>query len=426
LTSTADKRFEWGIALVLLGFVVGWATVMSLQLTTDATDVPRYWMYGEAMRHGHVPYRDFEVEYPPGALVAFGLPALFGTSYRAYRIAFEVLMGGFGAGLIVATALAQARLSQQAIRASVFVGAATIALGPITLGHFDLMPAFFVSAGLAALLWKRPRLSGALIGIAIATKIYAVVLVPLAIAWLWRKHGRRQALQWSAATVVVIGVCFLPFLIEAPSAVYSSIKGQAFRPLQLESSAAAALLAAHQLISTSVGIVFSHSSAGLGGTSASLAATATVIAELTLLALIWITFVRRREVRNRDLVESSVAAVLAFVTLGKVFSPQFLLWLIPLVALLGETLAVAGPAMVGVAIVLTRLYFPGRWRDVIRQESTATWLLVTRDLVLLALLAWLVASIVRKPTATSSNPPQRRPANWRSRRRRLRATPHDA
>jgi hypothetical protein len=426
LTSTGDKRFAWGITLVLLGFIVGWATLMSLRLTTDATDVPRYWMYGEAMRHGHFPYRDFDVEYPPGALVAFGLPALFGASYRAYRIAFEVLMGGFGVGVIVATALAQARLSRHVVIAPLFVGAATLALGPITLGHFDLMPAFFVSAGLAALVWERPRLSGALIGIAIATKIYAVVLAPLAIIWLWRKHGRRQALQWSAAAVVVNAVCFLPFVIASASAVYSSVKGQAFRPLQLESSAAVALLAAHQLFSAPVGIVFSHSSAGLGGTSASLAATATVIAELVLLAVIWITFGRGRELRNRDVVESSAAAVLVFVTLGKVFSPQFLLWLIPLVALLGGTLAVAGPALVGVAIGLTRLYFPERWRGVIRQESTATWLLITRDLVLLVLLAWLVASLVKKPTATSSNPQQTSRARWRSRRRLLRAPVHDA
>jgi hypothetical protein len=422
----AGKRLAWGIPLVLLAFAAGWAILMSLRFTTDATDVPRYWMYGKAMRHGQVPYRDFEVEYPPGALLAFGLPALFGTTYRAYRIAFEIVMGGFGVGLIVATALAQARLSRHVFMASLFVGAATIALGPITLGHFDLMPAFFVSAGLAALLWKRPRMSGALIGLAIATKIYAVVLIPLAVLWLWRGQGRRQTLQWLAATIVAVGVCFLPFVVASPSGVYSSVKGQATRPLQLESSAAAALLAAHQLISAPIGIVFSHSSVNLGGTSASLAAAATVIAELVLLALVWITFGRRREVRDRDLVQSSAAAILVFVTLGKVFSPQFLLWVVPLLALLGGTLAVAGPTIAGIAIVLTRLYFPGRWRELIRQESTASWLLITRDLVLLALLTWLVASLVRKPTATSPNPPQTSRAGPRLRRRPLSAPAHDA
>jgi uncharacterized membrane protein len=426
LTSTPDKRFTWGIGLVLLGFIVGWATLMSLHLTTDATDVPRYWMYGEAMRHGQVPYRDFEVEYPPGALSAFGLPALFGTTYRAYRIAFEVLMGAVGAGLIVATAIVQARLAARSLAAPAFVAAATIALGPITLGHFDLLPAFFVSAGLAAMLWKRPRLAGALIGLAVATKIYAVVLVPLALIWLWRRHGKREVLRYAAAAVVAVGVCFLPFVIASPSGVYSSVQGQAVRPLQIESSAAVALLAAHQLISTPVGIAFSHSSVNLGGTTANLAATATSIAELLLLALIWITFARRRELHDRDLVLSSTAAVLVFVAVGKVFSPQFLLWLVPLVALLGGAFTVAGPAIMALAILLTRLYFPGRWRDVIRQESTATWLLITRDLVLLALLAWLVASLVRKPTATSPNPQQTGRADWRSHRRLPHAHAHDA
>jgi uncharacterized membrane protein len=383
-------------------------------------------MYGEAMRHGRFPYRDFEVEYPPGALFAFGLPALFGAGYRAYRIFFEILMGAFGLGLIAATALAQSRLSRHIVLAPLFVAAATLALGPVSLGHFDLVPAFFVSAGLAALLWKRPLLSGALIGLAIATKIYAVVLAPLAVIWLWRRYGRNQALQWSAATVVAIAICVLPFVIASPSGVYSSVKGQAVRPLQIESSAAAAMLAAHQLISTPVGIVFSHSSANLGGTSASLAATATVIAELALLALIWITFGRRREPRDRDLVQSCATAVLVFVTLGKVFSPQFLLWVIPLVALLCGTLALAGPAIVGLAVLLTRLYFPGRWRSVLRQESTSTWLLISRDVVLLALLTWLIGSLIKKPTATSPSPRQTNRAAWRSRRRPLRAHVHDA
>jgi uncharacterized membrane protein len=288
------------------------------------------------------------------------------------------------------------------------------------------MPAFFVSAGLAALLWERPRLSGALIGVAVAAKIYAVVLAPLAVIWLWRRHGKRQAFRWSATAIVAIGLCFLPFLLASPGGVFSSLKGQAVRPLQLESSAATALLAAHQLISFPLGIAFSHSSANLGGTRATIAATATVLAELALLALVWLRFGRQRELRDRDLMQSAAAVVLTFVALGKVFSPQFLLWVIPLVALLEGTLAVAGPAMVGAAIVLTRLYFPGRWREVLRQEATPTWFLITRDLVLLGLLAWLIAAVARKPTAKSPSPQPTRRAESRSPQRPPRAHAHDA
>ena len=39
-------------------------------------DTAEYQRYGEAMVNGHVPYRDFSVEYPPGALPAFVVPAV--------------------------------------------------------------------------------------------------------------------------------------------------------------------------------------------------------------------------------------------------------------------------------------------------------------------------------------------------------------
>src|SRR5205085_2892420 len=37
-------------------------------------DTPIYERYGDLMRDGRLPYRDFGVEYPPGALPAFVLP----------------------------------------------------------------------------------------------------------------------------------------------------------------------------------------------------------------------------------------------------------------------------------------------------------------------------------------------------------------
>ena len=39
-------------------------------------DTVEYHRYGNAMLHGHVPYRDFGVEYPPGALPVFAAPAI--------------------------------------------------------------------------------------------------------------------------------------------------------------------------------------------------------------------------------------------------------------------------------------------------------------------------------------------------------------
>ena len=56
----------------------------------EITDTPRYQDFGDAMMSGQVPYRDFGVEYPPGALPVFVLPSL-GAEHN-YRSWFEVLM----------------------------------------------------------------------------------------------------------------------------------------------------------------------------------------------------------------------------------------------------------------------------------------------------------------------------------------------
>ena len=44
------------------------------------SDTLVYERYGERIAGGDVPYRDFEVEYPPGALIPFVLPALISST----------------------------------------------------------------------------------------------------------------------------------------------------------------------------------------------------------------------------------------------------------------------------------------------------------------------------------------------------------
>src|SRR6059058_6028337 len=58
-------------------------------------DTPVYQRYGNAIARGDVPYRDFGVEYPPGALPVFALPALGHaeeSDFGSFRQVFEALM----------------------------------------------------------------------------------------------------------------------------------------------------------------------------------------------------------------------------------------------------------------------------------------------------------------------------------------------
>ena len=65
-------------ALTAVALFVGTWTALHHGFYThrQIIDTPVYQRYGNEIAHGHVPYRDFDLEYPPGALPVFALPGL--------------------------------------------------------------------------------------------------------------------------------------------------------------------------------------------------------------------------------------------------------------------------------------------------------------------------------------------------------------
>jgi hypothetical protein len=104
----------------------------------------------------------------------------------------------------------------------------------------------------------------------------------------------------------------------------------------------------------------------------------------------WVWFARGPATRER-LVRAAAAAVCAFVAFGKVLSPQFLIWLVPLVPLVRGRRGVLAAALLAVALVLTQLWFPYRyWELALHFGTFPSWLVLLRDLALVALFAVLI------------------------------------
>src|SRR5438477_293802 len=83
---------------------------------------------------------------------------------------------------------------------------------------------------------------------AAGAKLYPAVLLPLLLAWLWRRGGRREAAVGAGVFAALVTLCYLPFVALSPSGVWHSISVQASRPLQIESLGSSILLAAHQAV----------------------------------------------------------------------------------------------------------------------------------------------------------------------------------
>ena len=260
-------------------------------------------------------------------------------------------------------------------------------LGSVVLTRFDLYPAALVAGALAALVHRRDRLGFGVLGAAVAVKLYPAVLVPLAAAYVWRRRGRRETLVCLGLAAGVVVLVYLPFLIVAPDGVAHSVGRQLSRPLQIESLGAGLFLAAHHLLGVDVEMRSGHGSQNLHATGTAVTAVLLSVVQLAVLVWIWL----RRPGTAEELVRWSAAALVAFVALGKVLSPQFLIWLLPAVPLVAGVRGLRASVLLAGGLVLTQLWFPSRYWDLARElDPLPSGLVLARDLVLVALLATLV------------------------------------
>jgi hypothetical protein len=357
----------------------------------EIVDTPGYEKYGDAIASGKVPYRDFAVEYPPGALLPMLAPELTASrgNFGEYGHSFEKWMAGAGVLMTLLAAVALAALHPSLPRAAaamLLVGVSPLLLGNLMLSRFDLWAAALTVGAVAALLWERWATSAVVLGAAIATKIFPAVLVPLGLVWVWRRGGARKAVAWAALVVATCAAVFLPFLVVAPGGVWHSITVQLDRPLQIESLGAEVLIAVHLAFGTTVH-VFSTMSQNVSGPGARAAEIVSSAAQVVALLAVWLLYARGPQTRER-LVAYAAAAVTAFVAFGKVLSPQFLVWLIPLVPLVRSRLA---QVLLVIALVLTQIEFPARyWELATDLRPSIVAVVLARDVVLVALVALLL------------------------------------
>ena len=295
----------------------------------------------------------------------FALPSFA----RDYALAFSLLMEA--CGVLLVGAVAELRGA-----AAAYVAVSPLLVGSLIFSRFDLWPALLVTGTLAALVAERHRLAWAMLGIAVAAKLWPLVLVPPALVW----SHRRGRLRAAAAGVVTAGAFFVPFVVVAPHGLWASLRGQASRPLQIESLGAAFL--------TTFGhprVVDSHGSQNLAGEGA--VAALQTAATVVLLVALWLWFARGEASRDR-LLRVSAAATAVFVAFGKVLSPQFLIWLVPLVPLVHGRRGAAATALLTAAFVLTQVWFPSRY-FAYADDFHLAGVVLARDLVLVVLAAVL-------------------------------------
>jgi hypothetical protein len=421
LTRPKWAGFARAAALSAIGFALAWVVVDVLVAAGAYGPRANAWNlgpavgFGDAVAAGRLPYRDFVLEYPPLSLVAFAAPELFrlgSSELSSYVIAFQALM--LACGMVMALLVARTGLELGASRrelrtATALVAASPLLLGPVMLGRYDLWPTVLTAAAVAAVVVNRPAMAFGALGLGALAKVVPGLLVPLVAIHVWRQSGRAAALRGLAVFAAVVGFGLLPFLVLAPEGTIHGLVRFVQRPLEVEALGAAALVVAHDVVGLPIHPAAGFGSANLVGTSASIVGVVqTLLLGLGLLG-IWASSWRYRGAADPRRLVLAVAATLAvYVAFSKVLSPQYLVWLVPVGALLavgpGARRTIPGLAAL---LVMTCAVWPFVYTEYSRQHDLGPAIVVlVRDFGLVGFAAYLLARLWRWRQPWTSSPGQ--------------------
>jgi hypothetical protein len=345
-------------------------------------DAELYGHYAHRMASGEWPYRDFFDEYPPLAQPLFYvvklLPGPFITSFRW-------TMALFGAAALVLMVEAMRGPLYRVVVAAAVAGLSPLLVGPVFLNTYDLFPALLTIATVLALLRRRETTAYVLLALAVAAKVYPIVLLPIALVETWERGGRdavRRAAAWFLGVLVLV---HLPFAVLGPGGLRFSYWVQVKRGLESESLGGGILLALDRLGLYSVTLRDkAPGSRDAVGTLPDVLAALSSVAILAAVVTVTLLYLRGR----RDLIVAAAAAVTAFVAFNKVLSPQYVAWLMPLVPAAGVVEAGVLVAVFSLTHVVFNL-FSKPHGTVEHWGQVLSWWVLARDLLLVALFATL-------------------------------------
>ena len=281
-----------------------------------------------------------------------------------------------------------------------------LVLTPVLIGasvrtHFDPLPIAITLAGLLALARERRDLAFLLLGLGTMTKLFPGLLAVVALVWLAGRGEWRAVLRGGAIFAAVVVAISLPL---AGAGYVESFQFHLDRPVQIESTAATVLFALGDSDVTGTNLRPDRfKSNGLdGGHAGAVEALFALLLVLALAAIVLLT-ARRRDARH--MVLCGFAALLAFVTLGKVFSPQYVIWLAPFAALAWVWGQRAVALLVSAAIVLTHVEFPSRYFDLINVKTDVVLIVAMRNALLLLALGVLTAALAGARGARAASAP---------------------
>lgn len=341
--------------------------------------------YADEIAAGNVPYADFRYEYPPLSLFILILPRLLVSDPTAYAALF-------GAEMLLFDIIILLALSRIGVKPLLLYGVGLLLFWRLPYIRHDLVPVAAATVGALLLLRGRTLWAAVLWGVGGAIKLYPIVAVPALAAGA---NPRQTAARWALAGAVFAGGILWGIAAFGPEAL-QFLTYHSDRPAMIESLPANLLL-----LLPGARVINSFGSFNVVGPSGDALVGFFEVFQpaVTVLALLVVWWQGRDAEPRAVAVRGAAVATFAFAIFGKVLSPHFLFWPLPLAAIstaLGGLRAPRATWALYFTVILITTAINEQYWAIDENLPYFTAMLTTRNLLLLPLFGLL---LLRPPTA---------------------------
>lgn len=368
---------------LLLLFILSHAAMFGIVVVLALRGGPAFQVeifrdYADRIFAGEVPYADFLYEYPPLSLFILILPRV-----ASDPVAYAAL---FGLEMLVFDIIILFALSRIGTKPLVLYGVGLLLFWRLPYIRHDLVPVAAAAVGAVLLLRGRTLWASFLWGVGGAIKLYPMVAVPALAsgAGLWETIKR-----WALAGGVFAAGILWGVLAFGPEAL-DFLTYHSDRPAMIESfpSNILLLLPGAEVVNT----YGSFNTIGpFGGPLAGFFEVFQLVATLLALGVVW--WQRGGMEPGAVAVRGAAAATFAFAIFGKVLSPHFLFWPLPLLALataVGGTRFPRATWALYFAVILVTTAINEQYWSIAENLPYFTAMLTVRNLMLLPLFALIL------------------------------------
>jgi hypothetical protein len=347
-----------------------------------------YFNYASKAMEGQIPYRDYLIEYPIFSFPLFLLPRLLTADFAVYKVIFGIELLLFNAAAVYLVARCVER-TEGIERVPGRLGWYTLffaSLCPLLIGRFDLAPMALAFAAASFWFSGREVLGGVAAAIGMFMKFFPGVIAGPALIWEVSWLGVSRGRGMSAFVLSSAASAMLWFALGGKG-MFVSLWYHLGRGLQVWSLYTGILVSIAKTRGAAIWPTIEHGSACLKTPwSSTVAALVFPIQMVSLLGVLW----RFQRSGMREPMRYAGAAVLAFMITGKVFSPQFMIWLFPFMAVVGGWTGQLVRWLFLLSCILTTVLFPWVHFQLMDAEGWAIGLLNLRNILLLGVLALLL------------------------------------